>query len=162
MLVNLVNRPYVHRAASVVNPSEEADFGLVPAEEHAFLLGLAAASYARGGSHACPVQAVAHDRVSVEDGGDVEKARHAESVDGHPGVSASFSRRFCTVLMPPGGCEMPVPARWQEAGVRVAYLPDLARPMGQSDPHSPANEGRQMNALSSKQLVVKAWQAFHP
>jgi hypothetical protein len=45
-------------------------------------------------------------------------------------------------VMPPVGREMPVSARRQEASVGVAYLPDLARPMRNSDPHRRAKDDR--------------------
>jgi uncharacterized protein len=42
----------------------------------------------------------------------------------------------------------------------VANLPDFAQPIGQSGPGPPEAERTLMGTLSSKQLVMHAWQAF--
>ena len=65
IFLNAGHRPDIDRAAGVVHPNKPADLGLVPAQEHAFLLGHPAASDTRGCSHAGPVQAMRHAKPAV-------------------------------------------------------------------------------------------------
>jgi len=75
VLVDPVDRPDVNRGSGVVHPDEPIDVVLLT-EETAFYLSGPAAGDSRGRAHPGPVQTVQPDRLSVQDGRDVEEAGH--------------------------------------------------------------------------------------